>query len=367
MVSSNFDPNQDPLWSIPQSVQDRMQVGVESSDYRSFLLCGLYCGMAVLFLIMFGFYSITVGEDVHGVILFGFAGVTVAGYAVIWLGHWYAITRHFTTSMMGVLCLYLFYTGGLHNTGPLYYFVFPSVALFLHGRLRGFIWVIALLILTILLWHGLFDFDVDRYDSVLVTRVIAVCLIISMLACIPEYYRIQAERKLLLSISDLESLTYGDLRTKLANRALLEKMLLLEFNRNQRYGSACCLMFIELDPVAKTLHGLNGEMHTARRLVMLADILRRNLRVQDLAGRWENHCFLLVLPEISLDGARTLAERLLVEVRTRAAAIGILPLKITASIGIAALDKGPGQLVLDRAANGLIAAQHYGGNCCQIV
>ena len=366
MVSSNFDPNQEPLWSIPQAVQDRMQVGIESSDYRNFLLCGLYCGMAVLFLLIFGFYSVTVGEDIHGLILFGFAGFTVVGYAAIWLGHWYAITKYFTTGMMAVLCLYLFYTGGLQNTGPLYYFIFPSVALFLHGRLRGFIWVIGLLIMTLLIWHGLFDFDVNRYPNIFVTRVIAVCLIISMMACIPEYYRIQAERKLLLSISDLESLTYGDLRTKLANRALLEKMLVLEFNRNQRYGSACCLMFIELDPVAKTVHGLNGEMHVARRLIVLAEILRRNLRVQDLAGRWENQCFLLVLPEITLEGASTLADRLLEEVRTQGAATGNLLLKITASIGIAALDRGPGQTVLDRTANSLMTAQRKGGNCYEV-
>ncbi len=362
MVNRNFNLNQEPLWAIPQPVQERMELGVEASDHRSFLLCGLYCALVLLFLVIFGFYSITVGEVPHGEVLFTFAGVIAVGYAVIWFARWYSLAKHFTTGTMALLCLYLFHSGGLQNTGPLYYFVFPSIALFLNGRLRGLVWVILLLLFTIAIWHGMFDFDVTRYENIFVTRVIGVTLIISMLACVPEYFRIQAERKLLLSISDVESLTYGDLRTKLANRALLEKMLQLEFNRNQRYGSACCLMFIELDPVAKTGQGMSADAHDARRQAIVPDILRKNLRVQDIAGRWENHCFLLMLPEITLEGAKVLAERLLEQVRARSAAPGPQAASTSVSIGIAALDKGPAQQVLDRAANSLATAQRNGGN-----
>ncbi len=367
MVNRNFDLNKEPLWAIPQSVQERLQLGVEASDYRSFLLSGLYSFLAVSMLVVFGFYSATVGEATNAAVLFTFAAATGISYAVIWLGGWHWLAKHVISTLMAMLCLYLFYTGGLQNTGPLFYFIFPSIAMFLHGRLRGIIWIIVLMVLTILMWHGLFGFEVDRYGNVFVTRVVGVCLIISMLACIPEYYRIQAERKLLLSISDLEALAYGDLRTQLANRALLEKMLQLEFNRNQRYGSACCLMFIEMDPVLKAGSGLREDAINASLLTLLADVLRKNLRVQDIAGRWDNHCFLLVLPEITLDGARLLAERLLEEVRAQGGAHGKLPLRITASIGIAALDKSPATEVLDRAANSLAAAQRKHGNCYQVL
>ncbi len=131
---------------------------------------------------------------------------TVIGLCSLWLGHWYWIGRHFVTTMMALLCLYLFHSGGVQNTGPLYYGVLPSVALFLQGRLRGFVWVIVLLVLT----------------------------------CIPEYFRLKAKRDLLLSINDLEALTYCDLSIRLANRSFLEKILHTEFGRHQRYGTACC-------------------------------------------------------------------------------------------------------------------------------
>ena len=362
MVNRDFDLNREPLWAIPQPVQERMKLGIENTEYRNFVLSALYSLLALVFLILFGLYSIGVGEMRHAIVLFAFGGITLVGFGVIWAGSWYFLGRHFTAWMMACLCLYLFYTGGLSNTGPLYYFVFPSVALFLHGRLRGFLFVLLLLLVTLMIWHGAFGFDVTRYSNIFVSRVVAVTLIITMLGCIPEYFRVQAERNLLLSISDLEALTYGEMTTRLANRALLEKILLLEFNRNQRYNSACCVMFVELDPVSRLTTGLTAETHSSRMLTLVADVLRRNLRMQDIAGRWENQRFLLVLPEISREGAQTLATRLLEGLSSQSSVFGKPSLRITASIGIAELDKGPADQVLEREANGLLMAQRQGGN-----
>jgi diguanylate cyclase (GGDEF)-like protein len=365
MANREFDLDKEPLWAIPAPVQERMQRGIEnndSSDYRNFLLSGLFCALALLFLLIFGGYALAVGETTHAVVLFVFAGITIVGYAAIWFGAWYSLAKHFTTVAMAALCLYLFYSGGLENTGPLYYFIFPSVALFLNGRLRGFIWVLALLLLTILFWKGMLGFDVQRYGDTFVSRVLAVSLVIAALACIPEYFRIEAERNFLLSISDMEALTYGDPRTKLANRNLLEKMLQLEFNRNQRYGSACCLMFVELDPVSKALTGLLTESHNRQMLTLLAETLRKILRVQDIAGCWENQRFLLILPESTLEGATLLAERLQNGVRVQGAGLPKTPLHLTLSIGITALDKSPAADVLERAINMLLTARRQGGN-----
>jgi diguanylate cyclase (GGDEF)-like protein len=240
--------------------------------------------------------------------------------------------------------------------------VFPSVALFLQGRFRGFIWVIVLLVLTIILSQGAFGFDVSRYTSTFVSRIIAITLIISLLTCIPEYFRIKAERNLMLSLNDLESLTYGDLVTQLANRALLEKLLVQEFNRNRRYGSNCCVMMIEQDTVSRVLNDIEADTHGLTMLSLLAEVLRRNLRVQDVAGRWENNRFLLLLPESTTEGCKVLADRLLAELRAEGGRFGKLPLRLTASIGIAAIDNDA-HSVLERVSSRLQEARRRGGNC----
>lgn len=364
MDDRNFELSQEPLWTAPQAAYDWLSFNSGSSEYRSFLLCGLYCAMNSFLPLLFSYYSLTIGASGHALVLLMLGGLTLAGYGLIWLARWHSHAKYFTTAMMAVLCLYLFHNGGLLNSGPLYYFVFPPVAISLHGRLRGFLWVILLLVLTLLLRQGFFDFDVGRYDNVFVARLVVISLFIALLTCIPEYYRAQAERKLLLSLNDIESMVLVDLDTGLANRRLLDKLLQMEFSRNQRYGPACCVMFIEPDPLRGSMPGIANTVDRRLLLAQTADILRSSLRVPDIAGRWDKQCFLVVLPEASLESAGLLAGRLLERIRALGTSIARYPVTTTASIGIAALDKGPARNVLERAANNLLAAQQQHGDCC---
>lgn len=366
MLDQEFSLNKEPLWATPTDVMERLRQYTQKSDYDNFKLSVLYCAIAVFFLLAVGIASTMEGNTTHATVLFSFSAVAAIGLFLLWLGQWYWAGRHLVTTMMGLLCLYLFHSGGVQNTGPLYYGVFPSVALFLQGRLHGFIWVIVLLVLTLVISHGALDFDMNRYSNDFVARVIATTLIIAILTCIPEYFRLKAERDLLLSINDLESLTYSDLVTRLANRGFLEKILHTEFSRHQRYGSNCCLMFVEQDVPARSA-GLGAEADADAdeegALHLVADVLRRNLRMQDVAGRWERRRFLLVLPEITLEGASALAERLLADIRTQGTGVGRFMLPATASIGIVVMNKQPEGEVLLAAMNNLLAAQRQGGDC----
>jgi len=363
MIDRTFNLNREPLWSVSRTTQESALSRMDKNDSSTFLFSALYCGLNLFFLLLFSGYALQIGETSHAIALFTLAAIRLFGYGAIWLARWDLLARHFATAMMFILCLYLFYNGGLQNTGPLYYFVFPSAALFLHGRLNGFIWVLALLLITSLIARGTFGFDVNRYDPVFVSRLIAICLLITILSCIPEYFRSRAELNLMLSYSELESSSYGDLSTRLANRNLLEKFLHIEFNRHIRYSSACCLMFIQADPVSHTLPGMRVSIDNMQVLNLLADVFRINLRVSDIAGRWEKNCFLLILPEISLDGARGLAQRLLDNIRSEGELLGKGEAVITASIGIADLDKRQPEEVLNNAVDNLLAAQNNKGNC----
>ena len=362
MLNRDFQLNQEPLWSVSRPPGEVALSSPDNNEYTSFLCSALYCGINLFFLLLFGLYALNIGNTGRGIMLFTLAATTVFGYGAIWLAGWHIVARYFTTMLMFILCLYLFYDGGVQNTGPLYYFVFPSAALFLHGRLRGFIWVLSLLLLTIFLNTGIFGFEVDKYDNVFVSRTVAICLLITLLSCIPEYFRSRAELNVLLSYSDIESTSYGDSSTGLANRNLLEKILRMEFNRNARYNSSCCLMFIEADPVTHIIPGIKTGVDKQHVLTIMADVFRKYLRVQDIAGRWEKNCFLLVLPEINIEGARELAQRLLDSIKKQGLLFGHSEAVITASIGVTALDKSPAQEVLNRAASNLLAAQKSGGN-----
>jgi diguanylate cyclase (GGDEF)-like protein len=364
MIDRNFEVSDEPLWSTSAAIQTQILEDTVLDNSRSFLLSRIYASVNVFLLVFFGIYAATIGEIPLAKLLFSLAALIVAGFAAIWLFYWRVLAPHFTTATMALMCLCLFYTGGIQNTGPLYYFVFPTVALSLHGRLRGVVWVLGLLIATLLIWNGLFGFEPGKYQNIFVSRLVGISLLISLLACIPEYYRSKAERNLLLNWADLQYLNYSDPTTGLANRNLLGKILYMEHQRYMRYESNCCLMFLQFDPAQDLLRGKRAVIDNAQLHGWFGEFLRSNLRIPDIAGRWDNNSYLLILAEITPDGATRLAQRLLAGVRVQAAAIFGTSVRLTASIGFAALDRNPVPALLDRAADNLEAAQVAGGDCC---
>lgn len=362
MMDRDFNFNEEPLWFVPDTLQARMLKGLGLDQERSYQLSCLYSGMNVFLLSLFGFYAWSTGASSLATLQLALAALMAAGHGLIWLLDLQPLARHHASFMMAVMCLLLFCTGGLQNTGPLYYFVFPTAALSLNGRLQGAIWVIGLMFITVLLWNGWFDVALPDYNPMFVSRLVGICLIITVLASIPEYYRSRAERQLLLSWSDMEQLSFGDPRSGLANRSLLRKLLHMEYQRHQRYGSPCSVMFLQTDPVTNVLHGSQVHVDPARLAGVIGAVLRENLRVQDSAGRWDDSTFLLLLPEISAEGAVQLAQRLLDAVRTAGTALSSQPLRLQASIGIAAFDKSLLPDVLHAAADQLAEAQRAGGN-----
>jgi diguanylate cyclase (GGDEF)-like protein len=362
MMERDFNFNEEPLWAVPENLQARMLQGLGLGEDRSFQLSCLYSGLNVFFLCLFGIYAVTVGASELATLNFSLAAIMAAGFGFIWFFEWRQAAPHFTTTMMALMCLALFCNGGLQNTGPLWYFVFPTAALSMNGRLGGAIWVVSLLLVTLLLWNGVFGLELPAYENMYVSRIIGICLIITVLAAIPEYYRSRAERNLLLSWSDIEQMSFRDAVTGLANRSLLRKLLHTEFQRHQRYRSACSLMFLQADPVTSLLYGSTMQFDPVRLAALLGQVLKQNLRIQDFAGRWDDSSFLLLLPEINQEGAVQLAERLLDAVRAAGGELSTQPLRLQASIGIAAFDGRLLREVLHEAADQLLEAQRAGGN-----
>lgn len=356
--------NRERLWHLPQPVRDDIadQGGVDT-EYRSFLICAFYTALGVLSNTFFGLYAVNVGEVQRGYILFGFSAVAVLGLGVLWLGRWYAATRHFVSLLALLLLLELFHSGGLQNTGPMYFFTFPTVALFINGRLGGSVWIFLLLALTLCMWFGVFGISMDRYSPVYVGRVIAVTVVITLLELIPAYTRNKAERELMFSRGDMERLSYADQGTQLANRNFLEKFLNVEFNRNNRYESKCCLMLVEAGYRPGMFAGKEVGIPQEQQRHLLAGILQQNLRLLDVAGVWEKNVFMVVLPETDLEGGKRLAERLMEQLRVAGQARNRMRESepVSVSIGLASIETLSQEQVLQQVTSNLQASRRQGG------
>tara|TARA_R110000824_G_scaffold315042_1_gene502094 strand:- start:111582 stop:112685 length:1104 start_codon:yes stop_codon:yes gene_type:complete len=328
---SEFD---EPLWAVPSSVSDRLKSQQKNSEYTAFVFCGIYCAVAVIFLTIFGVAALQRGEQIYAGIILGFAFATAGSYAAIWLLHYYFLAKHITATLMGILCLYLFYTGGTEGTGPVFYMVFPMVAVFLQGFAIGSLYIITLTILTILIYAtSAFGFDREIYSFIFISRIATVYAITAFLAAFYSYFKFLNERELLFINEDLEQLSFADQNTGIANRNLMGKLLNTEYKRYQRYGFKFSLMLIGVNSYTR-IKNQYGQDAGAAFLKNVAELLQTVLREPDIPSLWEREEFLILMPHTGLESARLVASRIVNKVASHQFKIGVHTESSTVSVGL---------------------------------
>jgi len=111
-------------------------------------------------------------------------------------------------------------------------------------------------------------------------------------------------------IDKLEYLSRTDSLTGLMNRRALTDSLLYELDRSRRYDSDLSLILCDIDDFKK-INDAYGHDAGDRALQTLCATVTTVLRKTDIAGRYGGDEFMIILPETSVKGAETLAEKLL--------------------------------------------------------
>ena len=154
-------------------------------------------------------------------------------------------------------------------------------------------------------------------------------------------------------------LVITDSLTQAFNRRHMESLVHDEVERAQRYHQATALIILDVDHF-KAVNDTYGHPVGDKVLRQVSDILRANLRQSDALGRWGGEEFLILLPQINLAAAASVAEKLRQAVFT--ADFGLKqPLGI--SLGVADLqsNESAGEWI-KRADQALYRAKHLGRN-----
>ncbi|KAB7622788.1 GGDEF domain-containing protein [Alkalilimnicola sp. S0819] len=134
--------------------------------------------------------------------------------------------------------------------------------------------------------------------------------------------------------SQLEQLSRTDRLTRLNNRGFWEECLEREFQRCQRNGAAATLVMFDIDHF-KAVNDTYGHQAGDEVIRKVSDVLRKNLRATDIAGRYGGEEFGVVLVDTDAPAARFFAERL----RKQCAALKVEHdgqiIEFTISLGIA--------------------------------
>jgi len=138
----------------------------------------------------------------------------------------------------------------------------------------------------------------------------------------------------------LAALAQTDPLTQVLNRRALTDRLVSELDRARRYGHSVAVLMLDLDNF-KPINDTRGHLVGDDVLKETAEILRGAVRSADFVARYGGEEFVIVLPETSLDGAVTFAERLREQIASTIFQGGAgVTLTLSVSIGVS-LFPGP--------------------------
>lgn len=181
-----------------------------------------------------------------------------------------------------------------------------------------------------------------------------------MLAVIASHAAVAIRNAQLYQASQQLAITDG--LTGVYNRRYFQRQLENEFRRAPRFGYSIALMLVDIDHF-KRFNDTHGHLLGDQVLRSVGQILRESTRETDVVARYGGEEFAVILPETTTEQALEVAKR----VRKNLArhpfwGRGQTPVKVTASIGIAArlgTESKPEELI-DLADAALYEAKHGG-------
>lgn len=158
-----------------------------------------------------------------------------------------------------------------------------------------------------------------------------------------------------------------DALTGIPNRRYLFELGERELSRARRFGHPLSALMLDMDHFNR-VNDTHGHAQGDRVLQAVAQCCLLQIRDIDIVGRYGGEEFVILLIETDASGARSLAERIRGSVAQIVLPTAQVPIRITASVGIAQLGEGDSDLdrLLGRADQALYAAKLAGRNRVEV-
>lgn len=261
------------------------------------------------------------------------------------------------------LMLYLVITGGVANTGPLWIYVLPPVAMFFAGVVYGVITVAVFITLcSYILFAADGWFVVAQYTTEFKLRLLYSFATVTFLSAFYEHSR-QTSFNIVKDLSDkFEKQAQQDILTRLPNRRGIQQFIEFESARARRQKKPLTLILCDIDRF-KRVNDQYGHDGGDVVLKHVSDLFKASIREQDGVARWGGEEFLFVLPDTEESNAVVLAEKVRETLATSPVDIQQKNVVITASFGVAQIDFEQGlDKALTLADKALYKAKEKGRN-----
>jgi diguanylate cyclase (GGDEF)-like protein len=151
--------------------------------------------------------------------------------------------------------------------------------------------------------------------------------------------------------------------TQIFNRRYFNEALEREVNRSRRYTRVLSLVVFDIDHF-KAVNDTYGHLVGDSALRLISTAVKPRLRREDIFARVGGEEFAVLLPEITIEGARVIAEKIRSIVQATPLKHEQDLIRCTVSLGVAALldDEGSADALYKRADEHLYAAKQAGRN-----
>ena len=154
-----------------------------------------------------------------------------------------------------------------------------------------------------------------------------------------EQLKLQSEELIKIN-EEFRKLAITDPLTGLFNRRYFERAMKDELALALRHGDKHCVLLIDIDNF-KNINDTYGHLEGDRVLQKFADTLKGQLRAADILSRMGGEEFVVLCKRVQQGNALSIAEKFRKKIEAMTIVIGADTVRITASIGVAVLPKGP--------------------------
>ncbi len=160
-------------------------------------------------------------------------------------------------------------------------------------------------------------------------------------------------------VEELEKLSITDPLTSIYNRRKFNELLAMEIERSKRYQNSLSIIMCDIDDFKK-INDKFGHDVGDKAIKTFSKKIHENIREIDMLARWGGEEFMILMPNVSVENARSVAEKLRTviekaEVETAGS--------FTASFGVTDLMlDDTAETFIKRADQALYKAKHDGRN-----
>ncbi len=335
----------------------------DNEDIRKVHLLNSMTLVGFSFIVIFGVHSLFTNDISHGTVLLSISLALIINYLYLKIYRSYKVPLYVVLSLMSILLVFLLLSGGVGNSGILWYYVYPPLVLFLVGAKVGSTMVLSLFSLTgLLLFYPGGELMKATYSIAFKIRFLTSFLAVFLLTLFYEASRFKSQSSLTRLSKRYAKLAHTDTLTGILNRRGMLPLLQAQYAYAESAEIPFSILIVDIDHF-KRVNDSFGHLCGDHVLKNVAQTIMEHIRQYDRVCRWGGEEFLVLLPNTLNDGAARVAEKLRVAINHKQIEYENQQIEVSISIGGSGYQEVPNiDDIIKKADQNLYQAKADGRN-----